>query len=514
MSGTLQGLRPRRPRGWWLRPLAVAAGYYGVGRLVWLVAGSPGHATPLWPPAGLTLALLLLTQDFALCMGAALGGFGLMLQACMTTAGGLGWGRASAVAAVFGIAAAAEPLVAAHLARRFVRLPWGLGQTRTMVRFALLAGPGPAALGAALAAGALFWAGLIPLDHLPREAVLWWTGDMLGLLLFAPLGMVLGADRTDVPWRRRVMVAVPVILMTAAALTLFVRANRWDQRRGDSIVRERAEALTGAVERSLLYNLDALRTAADYLGSARVDGETFRRVATGTVVRHFAYTALAWAPAAVEGKPVPVEMVDPTAADPRLPGQDLGSDPARQAVLSAARHSGEAVGMDAPQDARALWIFVPAPGSNGDNGVSGFVGGLLRVDLLVDRAMTGIDRHGMGIELREGGGVRTLHRVAGTPTSGAVPLPARTLTIAGRAFAVVPMVGGLTLAVERSGEAWIVLVTGMLLVALLQGVLLVVTGREEAEDTVVDQAEWPAAYQTKPRSPRPAAYQKARSPRR
>jgi hypothetical protein len=481
----------------------VAAGYYGVGRLVWLVVGSPGHAAPLWPPAGLTLAVLLLSHDFALCLGAALGGFGLMLQACLTTAAGLGWGRASAVAAAFGIAAAAEPLLAAQLARRFVRLPWGLGQTRTMVRFALLAGPGPAALGAGLATGALFWAGVIPLEHLPREAALWWAGDLLGLLVFAPLGMVLGAARGDVPWRRRIVVAVPVILMTAAALTLFVRANRWDQRRGDAIVRERADALTGAVERSLIYNLDALRTAADYLGSARIDGETFRRVATGTVVRHFAYTALAWAPATVEGKAVPVEMVDPTAADPRLPGKDLASDPGRLAQLSAARHSGEAVAIDAPPDDRALWIFVPAPGSNGDNGVSGFVGGLLRVDLLLDRAVTGIDRHGMGLELREGAGQRTIHRLPGTPTTGAVPLPARTLSIAERAFAVVPVVGGPVLAVERSGEAWIVLVAGMLLVALLQGVLLVVTGREEeAEDTLVDQAEWPAAYRTKARSPR------------
>ena len=83
-------------------------------------------------------------------------------------------------------------------------------------------------------------------------------------------------------------------------------------------------------------------------------------------------------------------------------------------------------------------------------------------------------------------------------------MPARTLTIAERAFAVVPVVAGPTLAVERSGEAWIVLVAGMLLVALLQGVLLVVTGREEAEDTLVEQAEWPAAYQTKAEATSPS----------
>jgi hypothetical protein len=294
-------------------------------------------------------------------------------------------------------------------------------------------------------------------------------------------------------------------MLTAVALTLFVRANRWDQRRGDAVVQERADGLTVAVERSLLYNLDALRMAADYLGNSRVEAETFRRVATGTVIRHFAFSALAWAPAPSDGKNVPIELVDPMVADPRLAGTNLTSDDSRRAQLSAARQSGEAVVLDAPPDGRALWIFVPAPGRNGDNGVSGFVGGLLRVDLLVERAVTGIERHGIGLELREGRGPRVLHRLSSTPDGGgAVALPAQTrLAVGDRVFALVPMVDRAVLAVERSGEAWIVLVCGMLLVALLQGVLLVVTGGDEAEDTLVE-AEWPAAYQTKSEATSPS----------
>jgi integral membrane sensor domain MASE1 len=504
MSGKLQGRRPHGPRVWWLRPLAVAAAYYALGRLVWLVTGSPGHAIPLWPPAGITLAAMLLTRDLSLCTGATLGGFGLILHATLSGASGLGMGRAAAVSAMVGVAVSLEPLAAAVLARRATtRLPSGLGQARTVVRFALLAGPAPAALGATLATAALIWAGLVPLSQALRQVLLWWVGDMLGLVVFGPLGLVLGARLSDIPWRRRITVAVPVILVTALSVAVFVRASRWDRRRGDAVVRERAEALTGAVERSLVYNLDALRTAADYLGSARVDPESFRRVATGTVVRHFAFSALAWAPAPGDGKAVPVDLVDPGTADPRLAGTDLAADAARQAALSAARHSGESVVLEAPPDGRALWVFVPAPGRTGDNGVSGFVGGLLRVDYLVDRAVSGMDRHGIGLELHDGINA-VMHRLPPEGPTGtsedaaalqALPGAAR-FSISDRTFTVVPVVSPAILAVERSGEAWIVLVVGMLLVALLQGVLMVVTrAGDDAEDTLVE-AEWPSSYQS------------------
>src|SRR4051794_41728033 len=94
MSGTLKGLRPRRPSGWWLRSLGVAIAYYGIGRLVWLLTGSPGHAAPLWPSAGIALAFVLLAQDLGLCAGAAVGGVGLALRA-LTTAAGLRFWYAS-----------------------------------------------------------------------------------------------------------------------------------------------------------------------------------------------------------------------------------------------------------------------------------------------------------------------------------------------------------------------------------------------------------------------------------
>src|SRR2546423_11972936 len=140
----------RRRRGWWLRLLAVAAVYYGVGRLVWL-AVVPGHAAALWPPAGIALAVLLLSEDDGLCLGAALGGFALMLQTFLTTARDIGTAQSVGVAAVVGIGMALEPLIAALLVRRFISPAAAQTEAREALKFALLAGPGPALLGAFVA---------------------------------------------------------------------------------------------------------------------------------------------------------------------------------------------------------------------------------------------------------------------------------------------------------------------------------------------------------------------------
>jgi hypothetical protein len=482
------GRKAQGSRRFWLRLAVAAALYYGLGRLVWL-AVPPGHAAALWPPAGVCLAMVLLAQDLSAPLGAMLGAFALALPLCLHAAVAMPTWQALSVAGAVGVGAGLEILAAGIAVRRLVTLRAAVNQAGPALRLALISGPGPALLGAAAGVGALFWARMIPPEHLIREAALWWAGDTLGLVVFAPLSLVLSAPVRQLAWRRRFSVALPILLVTAASVALFVRADRWDQRRGDAVIRGRAETLTAAVERGLIYNLDALRTAAEFLAaSGKVDPEPFRRVATGLLVRTFSFAALAWAPAPMDAGRVVVQMLDPGDSDPNLLGAELTADAARRDRLAAARHDGEPVVMDAPPgDGRTLWVFVPAPGRNGENGVAGFLGGLLRLDLLVDRAAAGVDRAGLGLELRDG--VRLLHRLPDTPTDTVEAAGQVRLFVADRAFTLVPVVGRAAQAAQRSGEAWIILLAGALLAALLQGVLLVATSRAEAM-SAISMGEW------------------------
>jgi sensor domain CHASE-containing protein len=383
-------------------------------------------------------------------------------------------------------------VLAALAVRRFVQMP--PRNAREALTFAALAGPAPAAIGALVYNGALLWGGLVQRQTLAMSIGITWVGDALGAMVFAPLVLMLAA-RAQFPTRRRFLIAFPVTVATALAIWVFVRANHWDTRRSEAVLRQRTDAINASVQRSLAYHLDALRALADFVGSdSKVDPAAFQRVASGAVVRHFAYDALAWAPAPLDRKPVPVAIVEPGTAHPGLAvGVDLAATPEQADKLSSARHSGEAFTVSSPGEGKRLWVFVPAPGRNGEQGIQGFFGAALRLDLMVDRAVSEFGRDGVAVELRETDG-RSLFRMPASAGAGPfVSLPGGngTLAVAGRSFVLAPAVSQAALARQQSAEVWVVLLAGMLFVALLEGVLLVAATRPIEVESV--DITWPEA---------------------
>jgi hypothetical protein len=489
MGAWTQAARPGKHRGLWAEILVLALVYYGAGRLAWLLVPVPGQAVALWPPAGLALGFLLL-RGLALLPGVVLGAAALALQAVLM-ARALPLPRALLMASALGLGASLAPLVATLAVRRFIELP--VRNARHALTFAALAGPAPAAIGALVCNGVLLWAGLLSRSALATSIGVSWIGDALGMLVFAPLVLLLGSERTQIPWRRRAAVALPVLATTALAIWAFVRASQWDQRRAEAVLRQRTDAVTAAVQRSLTYHLDALRALADFVGSdVRLEPVAFQRVATGAVVRHFAYEALAWAPAPLDRRPVVVALVEPASTRPALSvGLDLTADAAQAEKISAARHTGEALVL--PGDPRRLWVFVPAPGRNGEQGIQGFFGAALRLDTMIDRAITELGREGIAVDLSEPG-KRALFRLpasAASPSFLALRDAEVPLVIADRSFVLAPVVSRAALAGQQSVEVWVVLLAGMLFVALLEGVLLVAASRRP--DLVLDDATFAEA---------------------
>ena len=137
----------------------------------------PGNVVALWPPAGVTLGLLLLSarRDWvAIAAGALVGSFASDLVS--------NYALAFSVAA--SIANVLESLVAAWLITRFVPAPVRLTTVRAVVVF-LLAGVivsnSVTSLGGALALRIGFQA------PFHTQYFSWWIGDGLGMLVVTPL---------------------------------------------------------------------------------------------------------------------------------------------------------------------------------------------------------------------------------------------------------------------------------------------------------------------------------------
>ncbi|MET8893788.1 MASE1 domain-containing protein [Streptomyces albogriseolus] len=182
----------RTPAVYVLQTLAVAACYYAGGRLGLLyelrVNGSV--VSPIWPPTGIAVASLLLLGP-RVWPGIALGA--LLVIAHLTSPGPTSLGL------LFGSTAA--PLCAYLLLRR-AGFRTDLGRLRDCLTLVFLGGFAAMLVSSTTGAVLLVVSGDAPAGRFWSVWLPWWVGDAMGVLLIAPVLLVLPRVRSPVHWSR------------------------------------------------------------------------------------------------------------------------------------------------------------------------------------------------------------------------------------------------------------------------------------------------------------------------
>lgn len=196
------------------RNVAVAVAYWlvGVGGLQLAVVHE--QVTPLWPPTGVAVVALLLLGP-RVWPGIAIGAFAVNVAIGPT------------IGAVLVIAAGntAAPLVAYLLLRR-VGFQSSLRRLVDVLALVFVGGLGAMLISATVGSLTLLAAGVVtPASFLSTWSV-WWTGDAMGVLLVAPLLLVMATARPA--WLRsplRWLEAVGLLCAAAVATFLAVRSD-------------------------------------------------------------------------------------------------------------------------------------------------------------------------------------------------------------------------------------------------------------------------------------------------
>ena len=194
--------------------LGVAALYIACAKLGLALAFRAAQVTAVWPPTGFALAAMLRLGWRAVP--------GILLGAFLANATAE---EPLAVAAGIAIGNTLEAVIGARLLRR-LRFDGRLARVRDV--FAIIAAaivsPLIAATIGVLALGA---GGVQPLASLPGLWWLWWLGDALGALIFAPAFFV-WSDRERFPSRRGAIIEALLLLfgLLTASVIAFVRDPR------------------------------------------------------------------------------------------------------------------------------------------------------------------------------------------------------------------------------------------------------------------------------------------------
>ena len=268
------------PTRLWAMAAALLA-YIGAGLVALQLAIPPGFAAPLYPPAGIALAAVLVF-GVRMVPAVALGAFAVNLT-LSAQRGNLDL-AALGLPGVIAFGAAAQAWLGAALVKRFARQPQAIAEPRDI---AVLLGLGALAacmVSCTVATAALGLTATVPPEALVVTWFTWWAGDALGALIAAPIVLTLiGRPRED--WAaRRLTVGLTLALVTLVMALGIAQVARWDDERVRSAFARDATNATSVLATHLqepLLALEALRGV--FIASEDVNRDEMRRASAAWV---------------------------------------------------------------------------------------------------------------------------------------------------------------------------------------------------------------------------------------
>jgi PAS domain S-box-containing protein len=345
----------------------VAALYAGTAALGFRIALPPGNVTAFWPPSGIALAAVL---AFGWQMG-----LGVFAGSLLINWVSLSGPAALPVAALIASASALQSWLMAWLIRRWVR-PFPPETVRKTIVATLI----PAVLtviAALVGVTSLCTAGYAPWHNFTTLVSVWWLGDAVGVLLFAP-SLLLLLDRARARATRQALLWPLTGVFIGLSLLAYLVIQNSEQMQLSKEIRhdlnEKVYLLQAKLDQQT-YVLEGMRAVyASFGGFTPTNFQDFTRPLINTSP---ALTAAEWiplvkaadrtafeqavrargtpdffifekdpagkvVPAGPRGETFPVTLIEPFARNQAAFGYDLGSDPQRLQTINAARDSGTA----------------------------------------------------------------------------------------------------------------------------------------------------------------------------
>lgn len=389
-SGAVPAAREPGRYGPALHIAAVAAAYVVAALAGEMAALSSGYASPLWPAAGLALVALLV-HGLRCWPGVWLGAFLIDLWLDMSYAG-------AAVAALNATAATLQALLGARLTRHLLEAPAPLTRDGDVWRFLLLGGPLACLVSATVVAGGLNAFGKLAAEEVASYWLIWWTGDTLGVLLFAPLALLLWPGARPLWAEGGTRIAVPLLITAALLAGGNLGLARQEQNRAREMMGRHMSETYEIGFLPLAAAIEPLRGIERFLAaSEKVSREEFATY-TADIVRRPDILSVDWAPrvlqreraafeaalrregmrdyrifgldhdrqplsAGTRAEYFPVEFSEPPAFNGEILGLDHGFEAPRRVAMAHARDSGAAVAASLVfllrTNRRAALVFVP-----------------------------------------------------------------------------------------------------------------------------------------------------------
>ncbi|WP_333874838.1 PAS domain S-box protein [Methylobacter sp.] len=275
------------------KSLLLSAIYFLLGIAGLKLAIAPGYATAVFPAAGLAFAAILY-EGSRLLPGVWLGSVGINLWVAANHSGLSS--ESLLTAAIIAAGSTLQAWVAASLVRHRLKDSWrNLDNDRDIILLLFFAGPLACLVSATWANTVLILFHVISSSELFFNWWNWWIGDTIGVLLFAPLTLMV-LQRKNPLWKSRFKsVAIPSLIVTAGIIAAFVYVSNIEALRLKQHIAERGLSLSNQLQSTLLSYGEILASVDNLIQTYPNLGlSEFERFSRQSFEHHPDLQALSW----------------------------------------------------------------------------------------------------------------------------------------------------------------------------------------------------------------------------
>ncbi|MFW5443827.1 MAG: diguanylate cyclase domain-containing protein [Methylococcaceae bacterium] len=327
--------------------------YYLAGHLSMLFLSiPPSNAAAIWPPTGISLAAVLL-RGYWVLPAVFIADLVIAIEI---------FGFNDHFSIVFSLMVGFQALLAAWigawLIHRFVGNCNLLIENKVIILFIVLGGPVSMILPTAFAIAVEYWLKIVSTKDLFSSFFTWWFGGVIGVIIFAPVTLILFSRPVYRP--RVVFVAIPLVILFILLVGIFNFTKTSEQQRLEHVFGRQALALNDETEAKIDTLLHELRSVKTFINTVdKLEDYSFAVFCQNILVHRPEIAGLAWVPWVGDSRRSSVkstvkrdafelkneysssQLVEPSDEYLTIIAMDIASDERWRLVLEQAKKSAE-----------------------------------------------------------------------------------------------------------------------------------------------------------------------------
>ncbi len=272
----------------------VALGYFLGSYIGTQLTIVPSYASPIWPASGIALVAVLI-YGRKIFPGLLIGAFLAQYHSFHSTTENTY--LSEFISFVICIGSVLQAFFGAWLIRKFTGDNDPLIENNKIVRFFLLGGPVSCVTAATIGTTALLIVDIIPFTDFLLTWGTWWIGDTIGVLIVAPILLILFARPREI-WKDRIKpVVYPMLVLLAMVMVLFEYGKTQDWQRISNEFERQVNLFHESLNESLKNHIHintALKAFFDTVGE--VNEGQFNNFANSIHTQANNILALEWIP--------------------------------------------------------------------------------------------------------------------------------------------------------------------------------------------------------------------------